>query len=271
MNPSAATLFVTGTDTGVGKTRVACALIASARARGVDACGYKPVASGCQPGEHGLRNEDALALQAASGGAEPYGAINPVALELAIAPHLAATAAGVSIDPASLDQGYERLRRQHALIVIEGAGGWEVPLNDETRLADWVAAHQWPVVLVVGLRLGCINHALLSAEAIARRVPLVGWIANCLPPLQPYWQENLTSLQQRIAAPLWGVVHEHASGAEVCRSLDAAPYQRWLARAGTGPSHLRPAQGRVENREPATDAAGSGNRSGAQSDKVGKE
>lgn len=236
MKPSAqsgsAALFVTGTDTGVGKTRVACALIASARARGIDACGYKPLASGCSRTDGRLRNDDALALLTASGGAEPYDAINPVALEPAIAPHLAAKAAGLAVDPARLDQGYERLRRRHSLVVIEGAGGWEVPINEQARFSDWVAGHQWPVVLVVGLRLGCINHALLSAEAIAQRSPLVGWIANCLPPLQPYWEENLASLQQRIAAPLWGVVNEHAGEAETCRSLDAAPYRRWLAQAG---------------------------------------
>ena len=218
---SARTLFVTGTDTGVGKTRIAAALIGLARARGIDACGYKPVASGCSRGGAGaLRNEDALALQAASDGVEAYEAINPLAFEPAIAPHLAAREAGTPILLEALDAAHAQLASRHELIVVEGAGGWQVPLNDDTTVADWVAGRQWPVLLVVGLRLGCLNHALLSAESIARRTRLVGWVANQLPPRQLRWAENLDSLVARLQVPLWGVIGEGIDGPAAQHALD---------------------------------------------------
>lgn len=222
------TLFVTGTDTGVGKTRAACALIAAARAWGIDACGYKPVASGCEQTPDGLRNDDALALLRASGSNEPYEAINPLAFAPPIAPHLAARRVGVIIETARLDAAYAALSARHGLIVIEGAGGWQVPLNEAQTVADWVAARQWPVVLVVGLRLGCLNHALLSAEAIERRATLVGWIANVLPPAQACWQDNLDALRSRIAAPLWGVIGEHAEQEAAQHALGAQSFRDWL-------------------------------------------
>lgn len=202
----ALSLFITGTDTGVGKTHVACGLLRAARAQGVDACGYKPVASGCRSTARGLRNADALALQASAGTAEPYAAINPYAFGPAIAPHLAAREAGVRIDRRRLDAAHRDLSRRHALILIEGAGGWQVPLGRRGTLADWVAARGWPVILVVGMRLGCLNHALLSADAIRRQAPLLGWIANELPPRQPRLEENLAELRARIPAPMLGRV-----------------------------------------------------------------
>ncbi|MEQ1438406.1 dethiobiotin synthase [Fontimonas sp. SYSU GA230001] len=205
------TIFITGTDTGVGKTRVACALLRRARDRGLRAAGFKPVASGSEHTPAGLRNEDAQALLAESAPGLDYDAVNPVTLEPAIAPHLAARAAGVAIDPLRLDRAYECLAAQHERIVVEGAGGWRVPLNDRTGFDDWVAARRWPVVLVVGMRLGCINHALLTAEAVSRRTPFAGWVANLLPPGQPHWEENVETLRQRIDAPLLGIVPMHAS------------------------------------------------------------
>ncbi len=228
---SAHTLFVTGTDTGVGKTRISTALIRLARAQGIDACGYKPVASGCSRTSAGaLHNDDALALQAASDHVEPYDAINPLAFEPPIAPHLAAREAGTTIRLEALDAGHARLASRHELIVVEGAGGWQVPLNDHATLADWVADRQWPVVLVVGLRLGCLNHALLSAESIARRTPLAGWVANQLPPRQPRWAENLDSLRMRLQVPLWGVVGEDIDGAAAQQALDTAETRAGLRR-----------------------------------------
>ncbi|GAC1623873.1 MAG: dethiobiotin synthase [Nevskia sp.] len=200
----ASTIFVTGTDTGVGKTHAACALIHALRAQGRSVCGYKPVASGCEASPQGWRNADALALAAASASREAYDTINPYAFEPAIAPHLAAARAGIAIDTAVLDAAHDALASRHERIVVEGAGGWLVPLDAERSVADWVAARGWPVVLVVGLRLGCINHALLSAEAIARRTRFAGWIANRLPPAQAEWQENLDTLQRRLGAPLLG-------------------------------------------------------------------
>lgn len=220
---TARTLFVTGTDTGVGKTRVACALIRLARARGIDACGFKPVASGCERVDGRLRNQDALALQAASGGAEPYEAVNPFTFEPAIAPHLAAREAGRRIDIGTLDAAHAALATRHELIVVEGAGGWQVPLDDGYTLADWVGGHRWPVLLVVGLRLGCLNHALLSAESIARRTALAGWIANRLPPAQARWQDNVADLRARLPAPLWGIVGEGQDGPAAQRALETPP------------------------------------------------
>jgi dethiobiotin synthetase len=157
-------IFITGTDTGVGKTHVAQGLLRAARRQGIRACGFKPVASGCRSTPAGLRNADALGLQAAAGTCEPYEVINPYAFKPAIAPHLAARAAGQRIDPRRLDAAQRRLAAAYEWVLIEGAGGWQVPLNAKLGFADWVELHRWPVLLVVGLRLGCINHALLSAE-----------------------------------------------------------------------------------------------------------
>lgn len=214
------TYFVTGTDTGVGKTHASCALLHALRGRGIDACGYKPVASGCERTAEGLRNDDALALLAASGGAEPYAAINPVALEPPIAPHLAARQAGVRITLSRLDAGHDALAARHPTVLVEGAGGWLVPLDDTTSFADWVTARGWPVILVVALRLGCINHALLSAEAITRRTRLAGWIANCLPPEQTEWRENLSTIAARIEAPLLGCLPAGLAPALAASRLD---------------------------------------------------
>jgi dethiobiotin synthetase len=197
------TLFVTGTDTGVGKTHVSSLLLTAARANGIRACGYKPVASGCERIDGELRNEDALALQAAAGTQEPYAAINPYAFEPPIAPHIAARQAGVTVDLAQLDQGARQLQQRHDWLLVEGAGGWLVPLNEQASFADWVAARGWPVLMVVAMRLGCINHAMLTAEAIrSRGLTLIGWVANELPPRQGALQDNLDCLQQRLGAPL---------------------------------------------------------------------
>ncbi len=218
------TLFVTGTDTGVGKTRVATALLRRARLRGLHACGFKPVASGCEATAEGLRNDDALALLAESAPGLSYADINPVALAPAIAPHLAAAQAGIVIDPLRLAQAHARLAAAHERVVVEGAGGWRVPLNADTGFDDWVAAQRWPVVLVVGLRLGCINHALLSAESIRRRTTLAGWVANVLPPEQPHWRDNVATLRDRLGVPLWGIVPLDADADTAAQALAAAPW-----------------------------------------------
>lgn len=198
---AARTLIITGTDTGAGKTHVACALLRQLHLDGVKACGYKPVASGCQRTDRGLRNDDALALQAAAATSEPYERINPYAFEPAIAPHLAAAQAGTQIEVGRLNEGHAQLAARHEVVVVEGAGGWQVPLNEKMTFADWVASRDWPVLLVVGMRLGCINHALLSAESIMRRAPLLGWVANALPLEMPYLQDNISALELRMPAP----------------------------------------------------------------------
>lgn len=213
--PQLPTVFVTGTDTGVGKTHVSAALLRAARASGLRVCGYKPVASGCERDAAGaLRNEDALALLAASGADETYEAVNPYAFEPPLAPHIAASEAGVAIDLRVLDAAADRLVARHDWLLVEGAGGWRVPLNEAADFADWVAARGWPVLLVVGMRLGCVSHALLTAESIrARGLCLAGWVANELPPRQDRLDENVRSIAGRIGAPLLGRIAAGVSDA----------------------------------------------------------
>jgi len=192
--------FITGTDTEVGKTHTACALLYALRARGIRACGYKPIASGCQEQDGILRNEDVLALRMASGSIEGYEAHNVYSFLPPIAPHLAAAEAGVRIDPVLIGARYRALAARYDVVLVEGAGGWLLPIDERTTLADWVAEQCWPVVLVVAIRLGCINHALLSIESILRRAPLLGWVANVIQDSA----QNLAiidTLQQRIPAP----------------------------------------------------------------------
>ncbi len=199
-------LFVTGTDTEVGKTVVAAGLILALRARGLRVQGMKPIASGCQRTEHGLRNDDALTLGAVSSAPRPYALINPYAYEPAIAPHLAAAQAGRPIRLETVEAAFRELAVDADLVVVEGAGGWRVPLDDRYTMADLAARLGLPVVLVVGIRLGCINHALLSAEALLRDGrPLAGWVANLIAddPLAP---DLIATLRSKIPSPLLGVI-----------------------------------------------------------------
>lgn len=203
---TATTLVVTGTDTGVGKTVVAAALLRQAAGLGWRTAGYKPVASGCEQVRGVLQNADALALQAAASETLPYARVNPYAFEPAIAPHLAAEAAGDPVRLSLLNEGHAFLAARADLVVLEGAGGWLVPLNPDISFGGWIAQQGWPVLLVVGMRLGCINHALLSAEAITRRCRLVGWVANGLAEQMPAYAETLAALKTRLPAPCWGEV-----------------------------------------------------------------
>ncbi len=203
---SARSLFVTGTDTGVGKTVVACTVLRQLAADGQRAMGFKPVASGCETTPHGLRNDDALALQAASGLSAAYEQINPYAFAPPIAPHLAAAAVGQTVRISVLDQAHAALVARADWVIVEGAGGWAVPLNDDLSFGGWVAQRDWPVLLVVGMRLGCINHAMLSVEAISRRARLVGWVANGLAERMDAYDETLACLKRQIAVPFWGEI-----------------------------------------------------------------
>jgi len=174
-------LAVTGTDTGVGKTMIASALLLALRDAGWQVAGYKPVASGSAATEDGLRNDDALALLASASPGLSYDDVNPVTFAAAIAPHIAAQREGRPISIETLDQGLSRLRGRFDWVVVEGAGGWRVPLTETVDFAQWVAGHRLPTLLVVGLRLGAINHALLSADALKTAGLWMGWIANTLP------------------------------------------------------------------------------------------
>jgi dethiobiotin synthetase len=200
-------VFVTGTDTGVGKTRVAAALCRGLAARGVRVAAMKPVASGCAEMPEGLRNEDALALLAAMNVRARYSDVNPYAFAPAIAPHIAAREAGVDIDFDVLDRAFERLRMQSHALIVEGAGGWLAPIDASRTFADLAVRWQMDVVLVVGMRLGCLNHALLTAESIERRgLRLRGWVANAIDPKFERLTDNISSLESRISAPCLGML-----------------------------------------------------------------
>jgi dethiobiotin synthetase len=199
-------LFVTGTDTGVGKTRVAAALCVAYAARDQRVAAMKPVASGCVQTEAGLRNEDAEALLAAMTVRAAYGDVNPYAFKPAIAPHIAAMEAGRPIDFGVLDGCYGRLCLQSDVIIVEGAGGWLAPLDATRTFADLAVRWQLDVVLVVGLRLGCLNHALLTAEAIeARGLKLAGWVGNSVDPDFERREANTDTLRSRLAAKCLGI------------------------------------------------------------------
>jgi dethiobiotin synthetase len=190
-------VFVTGTDTGVGKTTVACALLRRYAAADLRAVGMKPVAAG-----GGEENGDLAALAAAGNVDAPMSARCPYAFEDAIAPHLAASAAGVTIDIHRIQKSYEELSSRADRIVVEGAGGALAPLGEETDMLDIARALAVPVLMVVGIRLGCLNHALLTSLAIrARGLELVGWIANRIDPAMPCQDENVAALEHRLAAP----------------------------------------------------------------------
>jgi dethiobiotin synthetase len=199
-------LFVTGTDTGVGKTRIAAALCVAYAAHGKRVAAMKPVASGCMQTRAGLRNDDAEALRAAMTVRAAYGDVNPYAFEPAIAPHIAAMEAGCPIDFGLLDGCYERLCMQSDVIIVEGAGGWLTPLDATRTFADLAVRWQLDVILVVGLRLGCLNHALLTAEAIeARGLKLAGWVGNSVDPDFARREANTETLHARLAANCLGI------------------------------------------------------------------
>ncbi len=207
-------LYVTGTDTGIGKTLASSALLHALRGHGLRAAGMKPVASGCERTDGDWRNADALALQAAGAAGLPYEDINPFALAHPLAPELAARDAGIEVTLPPILDAHARLAVRVDALVVEGVGGWAAPLSASLMQADLVRALRLPVVLVVGLRLGCLNHALLSARAIAADgAHLAGWIASHVDPAMERVDDNLGMLRARLPAPCWGVL-PHAPGAD---------------------------------------------------------
>jgi len=216
--------FVTGTDTGVGKTLVSCTLMLDLRRRHKRVVGMKPVAAGTIATPHGDDNEDVLALRAAATVTVPRELDNPYCLPLPMSPHLAAHAAGVQIDICELGRRYRELASLADAVVVEGAGGFLVPLNDTQTGADLAQALGLPVLLVVGLRLGCLNHALLTQEAIrSRGLRLAGWVANRVDPAMLAVDENIATLRDRIDAPLWAELpHQpHANAQDMLRHWTA--------------------------------------------------
>ena len=199
--------FITGTDTEIGKTFSTCALLHAARARGLRALGMKPVAAGAEWVNGEFLNEDAARLRAAGSFDPGLALLNPYCLASPIAPHIAAREEGVRIEPARIRTAFDTLRAQADLLLVEGVGGFRVPLGDDYDSADLARDLGLPVILVVGLRLGCINHALLSVEAIAARgLTFAGWIANRVDPAMLRVDENLAALQKGLPEPLLGVL-----------------------------------------------------------------
>ena len=199
------TVFITATDTDSGKTFVSSLLLQGFKALSVPAVGVKPIAAGAN--EQGL-NGDALLLQQHSGIALPYDQVNPICYQAPVAPHLAAISDQNPIDEALLNNALANWQSLNAeQLLIEGAGGWLLPIDDKRYLADWVADNQLPVLLVVGMELGCLNHAMLTVREIERSgCRLVGWVANCIDPQMALLEQNIADLTDRIAAPCLGVV-----------------------------------------------------------------
>jgi dethiobiotin synthetase len=216
-------LFVTGTDTGIGKTWATVGILTALREQGIVAVGMKPVASGCARTPDGLRSEDAELLLQHSSLSLPYHWVNPYALEPPIAPHIAAEEAGRRIELEVILSAYGRLAATADYVVVEGVGGWKAPLNANETVADLAAALQFPMVLVAGIRLGCLSHALLTVESIAHAgLPLAGWIANRIDPACERIEANIQALANRIPAPLLGIVPHMAKldAAAIAGALD---------------------------------------------------
>lgn len=201
-------VFVTGTDTGVGKTCISLALMRALQKRGYRVTGMKPVASGCSVTESGLVNEDALLLQACASLQVPYEFVNPYAFEPPVAPHLAAESVGVQIQIPHIEAAFHKLSELSDYVLVEGVGGWLVPVNAEQGMQDVARVLGLPVVLVVAIRLGCLNHALLTAQAIRTAgLSLAGWVANRIDPECERQDEIVTALCQRLEIPLLADQH----------------------------------------------------------------
>ncbi|AHG22445.1 dethiobiotin synthetase [Chania multitudinisentens RB-25] len=196
-------LFVTGTDTDVGKTVVSRALLQAFAAQDRLVTGYKPIAAGCQETSEGIRNKDALVLQASSSIPLSYEEVNPITCMDEVF-HAHATQ---DIDYGLMSRGLQHLASKSDVVVVEGSGGWRVLMNDLHPYAEWVVQEQLPVILVVGIKLGCVSHALLTAQAIVNDgLPLLGWVANRINPGLAHYAETIDALQQRIPAPLLGEI-----------------------------------------------------------------
>ena len=216
-------LFVTGTDTGVGKTVVACALVRGLRQLGARVEVMKPVASGALRTADGLRSADALALIQAAGTTAPYTLVNPFCFEPAVSPHIAAKEAMIDVNLRTIRESCHALSGSADWVVIEGAGGWLAPIAEGRSMADLALELEAPALLVVGMRLGCLNHAHLTRFAVAvRGVPFAGWIANEVDPAMPRAAENLATLERGLGEPALAVVR-HAPAA--CRTAGPGLHQ----------------------------------------------
>ena len=228
--PSRFSCFVTGTDTEIGKTLVSSAILHKLVAHGVRACGMKPIAAGAEMRDGELHNEDADQLIEASNVKLPPNLTTPYMLRAAAAPHIAAALEGVTIQAVPIIAAYAEIAAASDAVVVEGVGGFRVPLSSEFDSADLAAQLNLPVVLVVGLRLGCISHSLLSIEAIvARNLVLAGWVVNEIDPDMQFADENVAALLQRIPAPLLGRVPymKHPTAAKAAEFIELAGMPGW--------------------------------------------
>jgi dethiobiotin synthetase len=213
--------FVTGTDTGIGKTLVASALLRAFALSGMRAVGMKPVATGCRADARDRANEDVAALIAASNVGAPIDLVNPYCFAPAIAPHIAARQAGMTISLMHIRDSYRALTTLADRVVVEGAGGLLVPLSPQQDWGDLVSLLELSVVLVVGMRLGCLNHALLTAEAIrSRGLPFAGWVANRIDSTLPFFEDNLETLRLKLPAPLIATMPFAPDDARACAAIN---------------------------------------------------
>lgn len=220
--------FITGTDTEIGKTTISCALIRALAKKGLHVAPMKPVAAGASEIGGQWHNEDVDALIAASNMELPLSLIAPYLLKTPIAPHLAALLDRRPIDLAHILSCYNEIRRQADAVIVEGVGGFCVPFTDRTSSADLAVQLNLPVILVVGLKLGCINHALLTAEAIrSRGLELAGWIANRIEPRMPFAPENIQTLEAWLNAPRLGTIPYLESFSETDTYLDLSSLPNW--------------------------------------------
>jgi dethiobiotin synthetase len=218
--------FIAGTDTDVGKTVASKAILQALAAKNLTTIGYKPVAAGSDNTELGMRNSDALHLMRVATESAQYTDVNPYALELATSPHIAARHAQIEIDFKRLSEKLSLHKSHCDMVVVEGAGGWRVPVSDTRYLSEWVQSEQLPVVLVVGIKLGCLSHACLTAEAIrGDGLNIIGWVANRINPGTEHYPELIRKLQTTINAPKLGEIPYIASAkrSELARFIDVKP------------------------------------------------
>ena len=236
--PSRFACFVTGTDTEIGKTLISAAILHKLVQRGQRACGMKPIAAGAEERDGELHNDDAAMLRAAGNVHLPQSITTPFMLREPCAPHVAASLEGVTIDPVPIIAAYAEISAASDSVVVEGVGGFRVPFTDTFDSADLAAQLNLPVILVVGMRLGCISHALLTVEAIvARGLVLAGWVANTADPDMRFFDENIEALAARIPAPLLGIVPrlEQATAANAARFIDLAGLPGWPSARTSAP------------------------------------
>jgi dethiobiotin synthetase len=223
-------VFITGTDTGVGKTVVAAALIRALAREGLRVAGMKPVAAGASMTASGLRNADALALLQSANITAPYETVNPYCFAAPIAPHIAARDAGIAVDIELLRRRFDELASKADCVVVEGAGGWLTPISAGASMADVAAALALPVILVVGLKLGCLNHSFLTARALAQKgVKLAGWVGNSIDPAFERAADNIRELENSLQ-PAAAIV-PYASHAPEALELPSAAARHLVARA----------------------------------------